>query len=147
MVGYKLRDRVEHMEWNPPLLSFHIERHGATVMGSTRAEIQQWEVDVGKGTATLVGFGMRQLYPMDQRLNVRPIADEIAAIIVSGKEDERVRRKGKTVTVLTGKIIPATNRQTTAARRKRLAQELERLLIAKGWRRTSKTGNLTFEPL
>ena len=34
-------DRAEELHWNPPLLSFTIERHGAIVLGSTRAELQR----------------------------------------------------------------------------------------------------------
>ena len=37
--------RMEKVEWQPPYLTFSIERHGATVKGSTRAELQNWQVD------------------------------------------------------------------------------------------------------
>jgi hypothetical protein len=40
------------LEWNPPILSFTIERHGGTVLGSTRAEKQRWSVDVVQRAAT-----------------------------------------------------------------------------------------------
>jgi hypothetical protein len=36
--GYKLLNRTEDLAWEPPTLSFCIERHGDTVMGSSRAE-------------------------------------------------------------------------------------------------------------
>ena len=39
MAGHKLIGRMEHVEWNPPVLTFTIERHGGTVLGSTRAEL------------------------------------------------------------------------------------------------------------
>jgi hypothetical protein len=42
----KLRGRMEEVTWNPPYLAFVIERHGATAFGSTRAEIQLWELDL-----------------------------------------------------------------------------------------------------
>jgi len=38
MHGWKLLGRMEHVHWNPPVLSFTIERHGGTPLGSTRAE-------------------------------------------------------------------------------------------------------------
>ena len=60
MAAYKL-ERVENMTWHPPVLSFDIERHGAMARGSTRAEIQQWELDLEKKTANCSVIGKRQL--------------------------------------------------------------------------------------
>src|SRR5690348_3540304 len=54
MATHKL-SRLEQPEWNPPCLTFAIERHGGTVLGSTRAELQWWIVDLDAGTATVVG--------------------------------------------------------------------------------------------
>ena len=34
MAAYKLDDRIEDIEWDAPILSFIIVRHGATVLGS-----------------------------------------------------------------------------------------------------------------
>ena len=34
MEGHKLKNRMESVMWNPPLLEFDIERHGATVNGA-----------------------------------------------------------------------------------------------------------------
>jgi hypothetical protein len=50
MAAEKL-DRIEQVEWNPPRLTFVIERHGGTVMGSTRAELHGWSIDIDRGTA------------------------------------------------------------------------------------------------
>src|SRR5690348_8052575 len=52
MVAYKIH-RMENAEWNPPLLQFEIERHGGTVWGSSKAELQSWTVDVEHGTASV----------------------------------------------------------------------------------------------
>ena len=41
----KLR-RLEKAQWKPPTLEFLIERHGGTMMGSTRAELQLWEIHI-----------------------------------------------------------------------------------------------------
>src|ERR1700680_3728363 len=41
--------RAEDLRWNPPVLSFTIEQHGATVRGSTRAELHEWFVDLRGG--------------------------------------------------------------------------------------------------
>jgi hypothetical protein len=43
--------RMEDVSWVPPVLSFRIERHGAMGVGSTRAELQNWRVDLDRKTA------------------------------------------------------------------------------------------------
>jgi hypothetical protein len=60
MEGYKLLGRIEDVMWQPPKLAFTIERHGGTVMGSTRAELQHWEVNVEQKTAVIVKCGQDQ---------------------------------------------------------------------------------------
>jgi hypothetical protein len=61
--------------------------------GSSRAELQTWEIDVVRGIATLVAAtGRRQIYPMAGRLDVKPIAAKIAAIIIEGRENNRIKR-------------------------------------------------------
>jgi hypothetical protein len=59
MQGYKLLNRMEDVVWRPPVLSFVIERHGGTVMGSTRAELQHWSVDVDERTTARSGWSWR----------------------------------------------------------------------------------------
>ena len=41
MKAYKLHGRMEKLHWDPPILSFTIERHGATVMRSKKGELQR----------------------------------------------------------------------------------------------------------
>lgn len=77
MEAYKLLGRMESISWNPPVLSFTIERHGGTVLGSTRADLQSWEVNVQNHSAICGAGGHRQLEPMQPKLNVKPIAEEI----------------------------------------------------------------------
>src|SRR5262245_41209440 len=50
MTAEKLH-RAEGLAWYPPCLTFLIERHGRTVLGSTRAELHQWTVDLDWETA------------------------------------------------------------------------------------------------
>jgi hypothetical protein len=139
MAAYKLSGRTEGLEWKPPMLTFNIERHGGFVNGSTRAEVQKWEVDLDHETASLKGNGRRQIIPMDRRMDVTAIAAEIATIINEQREDRRMKwLAANRVRILTGEVIPATNRQTTTSRRKRFALELERLLLPLGWRRTNR---------
>jgi hypothetical protein len=82
MAGNKLLGRMEAVTWKPPTLGFQIERHGGTVLGSSRAEIQHWEVDLEKKTAILTKTGHRQLRPMRPRLNIEPLVEEIVRLIV-----------------------------------------------------------------
>jgi hypothetical protein len=148
MAAYKLRGRTEEMQWNPPTLSFNIERHGAMVNGSSRAEVQQWCIDLDRKIAELAALRRRQKLPMDKRLDVKPLAAGIAALINAGREDQRLKWYGADcVRVATSKVIPTTNTQTTSSRRKRFAGELESVLVPSGWRRKSSGTHLVFERL
>jgi hypothetical protein len=51
MAGQKLLGRMEEVVWEPPILTFKIERHGGTVLGSSRATPQEWRLDLDKKTA------------------------------------------------------------------------------------------------
>ncbi len=59
MTGHKLIRRMEHVEWHPPLLTFEIERHGGTVIGSTRADLKRWTVNFDRQKATCERTGHR----------------------------------------------------------------------------------------
>jgi hypothetical protein len=136
MVGYKLLGRMEDVAWQPPRLAFTVERHGATVLGSSRAELQRWTVDVAQRTATHGTIGHRQLEPMQARLDVRPLAEEVAGVIVAQQDDERVTwRADGSVKVLIGKVLPKGSavRETLAARRKRFRLALTERLAEEGW--------------
>jgi len=107
MAGYKLRGRMEDVEWHPPMLTLTIERHGGTVFGSTRAELQRWTVDIQKMTATCETGGQRQFSAMQPRLEVEPLAEEIAALIVNRQQDERLKwYEDGMVQVVIGKVLP-----------------------------------------
>lgn len=53
MEAHKLLSRMEQIVWEPPVLTFVIARHGGMVLGSTRAELQHWAVDLNKMTAEI----------------------------------------------------------------------------------------------
>ena len=126
--------RLEEPTWNPPCLSFVIERHGQTVMGSSRATVYKWQVDLQSLTAKVIEQKRRQLYPMAKRLDVKSIAEELVKAIVDGIPDERLKVKGDgNVQLVMGKIIRATNQQTTTGRRRRLRGQLDTLLKPHGW--------------
>jgi len=136
MGSYKL-DRAEDLRWDPPRLTFTIERHGATVQGSSRAETQRWVVDFDAGTAVAMRTGFSQLRPLSPRLDVQSIAAEIAELIVSGRDDPRLHWKPDRtkVRVLTGEIIPDSGpKQTVQSRRARFAGALIPLINKSGWR-------------
>ncbi len=61
MAAYKL-DRIEDPDWAPPILSFVVDRHGATVLGSTRGELQHWTVNLDTDEAIR---GARWMAPAD----------------------------------------------------------------------------------
>ena len=76
--------RAEDLVWQPPVLSFKIERHGATALGSTRAEVQKWHVDVSSGNAHCESETYRQLIPRARGLIVRPIACKVCEVVKEG---------------------------------------------------------------
>jgi hypothetical protein len=92
-VGTNLRGRPESActqgssgawrnAWDPPVLSFTIERHSAMGMASTRAELQRWLVDIDRKTARCTklssGFAARE------GVRAEPIAEELADSVVGG---------------------------------------------------------------
>ncbi len=143
MSARKLVGRIYDLQWDPPILSFEIDRHGGTVLGSSRAERQHWKLDIDTQQATCVRAGFRQLHPASPRLDVdalaREIADMIRAAVVADRlnwlEDGRVR-------VSVGKIIPDHGpKATLAGRRKRFRKALSVVLAERGW---DEVGRYTF---
>ena len=128
-------DRIEDPEWDPPQLTFTLERHGRTLGGSTRADLHVWTVDVAEATATCEQGGYRQLYPQSPRLNVRPLADEVAGVIAEGAEHEWIEWLGADhFRVRISKVIPdIASKQAVQARRNRFRAALEPKLKEMGW--------------
>ena len=147
MSAEKLGGRTEVMEWKPPILSFSIERHGGTVLGSTRGEIQGWSIDLDRELASCTIIGHRQLHPSAKPLDVKPLANEIAAVIEDGRNDDRLVWKGANkVKVEVGKIIPESfPAQTSSGRRKRFRKALESILAPSGWTPSKSGSHLFFE--
>ena len=88
MTGDKLLGRMEEVVWEPPILSFTIERHGGTVLGSSRAKLQEWMLDMASMTARCAQARFRQVETRQPRLNVVPLAEEVANAIFQRREDE-----------------------------------------------------------
>jgi hypothetical protein len=133
----KLR-RLEYLRWDPPVLSFTIERHGGLVMGSTRADLQVWHIDLDRKTAECErGRRYRQLLPRAETVRVEPIAKELAKRIASAKADKRLKwQSADTVRILMSKVFSYESgfKQTISGRRKRLRAKLGPLLAESGWR-------------
>ena len=144
MGAWKL-PRMEDPEWEPPVLSFIIERHGATVCGSSRAEVHAWSVDLDKQTAGCAKVSHRQVRPMQPALKVEPVVNAIVDLIVRGQEDDRLKwyEDGR-VKVMIGKILPEGSafKQTLEGRRKRLREMLTSRLADEGW---TKVANLVYQ--
>ncbi|HVX13053.1 MAG TPA: hypothetical protein VHC22_17855 [Pirellulales bacterium] len=133
MQGHKLIGRMENVEWQPPFLSFTIERHGGTVLGSTRADLQHWQIDIERKTASLVRSGRRQLRPMAARTDIKAVATEIVRNVLAKIDDERVKvLPDGNVKVMGAVVFPAGSgyKQTIQGRRKKLAEYVKRGLAA-----------------
>jgi hypothetical protein len=134
MKTHKLYGRTEFLSWQPPFLTFTIERHGGTVLGSTRAELQHWQIDISKGTRKLVSTSRRQLRAASPPLDVGPLAQKIGNEIMNKSESPFLKRypDGR-VKVLIGKVIPEGVKETTFRRRKRFRKALQDILSRHGW--------------
>jgi len=140
MKPHKLLGRVEDVLWRPPILHFLIERHGGTAMGSSRAELQHWTVDVEHKTATVGVGGYRQISPRAAPLDVESITEEVVHLVLNRVEDDRLKwsKKGH-VQVLIGRILPEGSafKQTLLRRRSRVSDAISRGLTGHGWREIS----------
>jgi hypothetical protein len=127
--------RMELPIWNPLYLEFLMERHGQTVLGSTRATAYQWRLNILASTAEIVEGKPRQLRPMAKRLDVEQIAKRLAQAIIAGRADPwfTIMRNG-CIRLNIGQIVPAAYKQTTSGRRTRLRRYLDALLAPHGWR-------------
>lgn len=133
--------RWESPTWNPPELRFEIERHGATVGGSTRAEMQTWVVDTERRSIDQVRSRVRQLSPSAPRLDVHALAQQCLAAMMAGPEADTTGWlkwvSPSEVKLQISQVIPQTFKQTTADRRRRFSRELTALSEGSGWREAS----------
>ena len=141
----KLR-RAEEVCWTPPILSFTLERHGGTVLGSSRASLHYWEVDTERPEARIVNTSVRQLSPKAQVMDIDAKANEIATLILNGVDDRRVTwlEDLQRVQVNIGEVIPETNPQTTQGRRKRFRVILVSLMSEANWTRQDVGNKIGF---
>jgi hypothetical protein len=136
MAARKLLGRMEDVIWVPPILSFTVERHGSTVLGSSRAELQFWEVNVKARTAEIIRQGQRQLEKMAPRLDVTAIATLAFDDILARKQRPYLSWKSPAeVHVNMSCLFPVSGAkaQTLRGRRKRCQEQLAAALQNSGW--------------
>jgi hypothetical protein len=134
MSAYKVLGRTEIMKWNPPVLTFDLERHGAAARGSTRAEIQSWTINMAGSMASVASSGLRQVCPRDPNWDAEAVAQEIAQLIIDEHEDDQLiwNQKGQ-VRPDFGNIVPGNNKQTREGRSRRFRNALIANLLPHGW--------------
>ncbi len=136
----KIVGRMEEVKWTPPVLKFAIERHGGTAMGSTRASLHDWTIDVEQRTALMENTRYRQLQRRNPPLHVKPLAKDIADLIINGRNHPALQWSDnrREVYLQVGEVIPADcPAQTLTGRRKRFKDELIRCLASAGWHQLS----------
>ena len=73
---------------------------------------------------------------MQPRLNIEPIAEEVAELIVNGSEDPRVKwYPDRSVWIKIGNVIPKASgvKRTVEGRRRRFRDCLRKKLSDRGW--------------
>jgi hypothetical protein len=147
LFAYKLV-RMEEPRWEPPVFSFSIERHGSTAMGSTRADIQHWTINLDTLELDCKITGYRQVTEAQPGVDVTPMADELVPYIVNKSPHDWLQwtAKGR-ARVLTGKIFPDNSapKETIVGRRRRLLRSLENQLTPLGWSRKGAWWDYTEE--
>lgn len=142
MEAYKLLGRIEKVHWEPPILRFVVERHGGTVCGSTRAELQHWEIDLDDKTAQIYKTGHRQLESMAPRISIKGLAEEIAQAILNDADDTRFYQDEHdgSVVVNASMLFPTGSgyKRTVEGRRVRLCKYIEAILTDDGWRKVRR---------
>jgi hypothetical protein len=101
----KLYRPIESCVWEPPLLTFIIERHGGTVCGSSRADLQEWTINVNTCTAECAVVGHRQIRKLQPKLDLEPLSHEIAELVLQGRALEN-----RPATPITGSNLPIKSR-------------------------------------
>jgi hypothetical protein len=146
--------RAEELRWEPPVLSFRIERHGATVLGSTRAEVQHWRVDLQYSVASCGTESFRQIEQRARGLDVKPIVKHVLEVVAEGSAStaELVQngtilwQSDSVVVVRHGALVPGSGfARTVAGRRKRFRQALAERMALLGWRLARVRTSMVFE--
>jgi len=145
----KIKHRAEKLQWNPPVLQFMIERHGAVARGSIRAELLLWEVNVETGKAEMNPHSGRykEIGVRQPRYKPEKDAESILSKILNKNKDEWLTWKNNdTVRINIGKIIPYSGpKDTVTRRRRRLGEEIQKRLESNGWELVEGTSPHTYK--
>ena len=147
MAAYKLHDRTEDLHWSSPHLSFTIERHGPSTLGSVYAPLQTWVVDVTTGSVCLQSSGKRLIDQKAEPLKVGPLVEKVMDLVRTRATDPRLSwQSPNRVRVMIGIIIPSkgTASKTVQGRRRRFSTELGGQMRAMGWEKVPKTASHTY---
>jgi len=141
--------RIENLRWDRPILSFTIERHGGTVMGSTRAELHDWEVNVETGQARCGAGRYRQVGKRAAKLDVRTLVDEVIRLVESGADSPKLKWLSPIrFRMYAAQFIPDEGPQETIRRRrKRFSVALQEELKSLGWFKVSGKSSHVYEKL
>lgn len=143
MAGDKLLTReLEDAAWEPPELSFTIERHGGAAQGSSRAERQRWVLDLARRTASMDSVGWRQLSPSQppfSKEDAARLAEEVVRHVLARADHPALEWKpdGRVRIVVSAIIPPDLPKQTLQGRRKRLREVLAARMVKAGWQEAS----------
>jgi hypothetical protein len=136
--------RAEDLKWNPPELTFQLERHGGTVQGSTRAELHFWTIDVDEKSARVAPGRFRQLNKAAPRLDLSPLCVRVRELVINHCEDAWLDWKSADRAVLRiGEIVGGEFEQTRASRRKRFRKKLQEIVGPDGWQVVMLPGSRT----
>ena len=146
MAAHKIDGRARGFKWKSPILTFEIERHGGTVIGSTRADRQEWTIDVEKRTARPAMIGYRQLTPRASAFKTEPVVEHFVDVVsqrlttppgwnLTWISDDEIR-------VVVRSLLPDPSgfQKTMEGRTKRLRERLISAMAAKDWHVASKSG-------
>ena len=114
-----------------------MERHGGLVHGSNYAELQSWSVDIDNGKASCGVGGKRVVGKRQKPLEIGHIVNEIVDLVVSGKDDTRLKWADdkSRVLIVIGKVLPddGVPKQTSQGRRNRFARQTKEELSKHRW--------------
>jgi hypothetical protein len=128
---------AQKLEWNPPLLTFLVDRHGGAAFGPSGAERQSWTIDLDAQTAEVVTTVYWQLRPGTPAFGVGAAARGIAVAVAAGAaRPGLVWSSPESVRVILSAFMPPGPMRTTDVWRKRLRIALDAEMDGLGWTRT-----------
>jgi len=138
MEGYKLVGRMEYVYCKYPILTFDIERHGDTVLGSKETEIHTWLLDIEFKQATCQKKGCRQVSQISKPLDVALIVEELTNLILNHQEDPRLKwKKDGSVHVKIGDVVSIGCHANLSGRRYHFKKKVDEILLPLGWQKLS----------